>query len=104
MLIEYITEFLIGIIVIAMGIMIYKGNINLIHNYHYSHVAEKDKPAFCKKMGLLAAFVGLGVLIMPLLNYFIKIPIGYWVGLIVIIISVIMTLLTIKKYNGSIFG
>ena len=104
MLIEYITEILIGILVIAMGIMIYKGNINLIHNYHYSHVAEKDKPVFCKKMGLWSVFVGMGVFAMPLLNYFVKIPIGYWVGLIVIIISIIMVLLTIKKYNGSIFG
>ena len=104
MMIEYIIEIIIGIIIIVVGIMIYKGNINLIHNYHYLHVAEKDKPVFCRKMGLRTALVGLGVLIMPILNYFVKVPLGYWVGFIVIIISIIITLMTIKKYNGSIFG
>ena len=53
---------LIGIVLIALGLQMRKGNLDSLHAYHTQRVKEEDKQAFGKHMGLGIIVTGLCVI------------------------------------------
>lgn len=54
----------IGILFNVMGWLIWKKQkIGLLHDYHYNHVQQKDKKAFCALNGIAMLLMGTGLLV-----------------------------------------
>ena len=101
---EICVEVILGILAIFLAYEIgLRGRTDLIHIYHYSEVKPALKKDYTRKMGLGCLIVGIGVLLMPVLNQLSRTEAGYYVGLIAIISGVVLMLHTVKKYNGKLF-
>ena len=106
-----ITNIIVGIICIVIGIINAKGNISALHSYHTKNIKEEDIKPFGKLMGLGMIIVGSFLIIsgvflaitektgntlcMTLSTVFMVI--GFVIGLPI-------CLYAIKKYNKSFFG
>ena len=99
-----------GIILLAVAllfgvfaVLIYRGNTQLIHDYHQTRVADKTAyaKAFGKAMGVLAGALALGGVLSFLGE---KLA---WIAMTVLILGLILGFIAIarvqKKYNGGIF-
>ena len=106
---------LVGIIIIVVGIGLLTisifmmfGKVNLLHSYHRVNVKDEDKKMFGITTGLSLSIGALGILASGILDLIylenlnmlaftltMFIPLG---------ISIILILIFIKKYNGSIMG
>ena len=70
MLGELIILIIIGLIFIYLGWRIWKKEqIELIHSYHYTKVAEKDKKQYTEKMGKSCIVIGIGMILTGLIDY-----------------------------------
>ncbi len=61
-MIAFVPIILVGVLCIAFGIAIRKGNLNLIHEHHRNRVSEEDQLPFAKAVGV--AVIALGCAIM----------------------------------------
>ena len=106
---------IVGIIIIVSGlalliisILMMFGKVNLLHSYHRVNDKEEDKKMFGITTGLSLSIGALGILASGILDLIyldnlsilaftltMFIPLG---------ISIILVLIFIKKYNGSIMG
>ena len=101
---EIIIETLLGILLIVFAYLIgCKGQIQLLHSYHYQNVSEEDKKPYTQKMGIGNAILGIGILTMPYLNL-IYMPLGYYTVIPFIIVGIVWMIVYTIKYNGSLFG
>lgn len=99
--------FAVALLFLIIGVLIYKGNTKLIHDYHQSRVKESEKNNYCKDfsigMFLISAFLSVGGTI-GLLGDSKQIAL---ISIAVIFIGIIISFLVIykvqKKYNGGIF-
>lgn len=102
---ELLVEGILGLFILYLSYEIgWKGNIRLIHSYHYTHVSQEDIEPFTRKMGIGGALTGGGLLVMPLLDLTLGHEIGYWAGLAGISAGMALMLWTTIRYNGSLFG
>lgn len=102
---EFWVELLLGAFLLFTSFQIgWKENLHLIHSYHYRNVAPEDLSQFARKLGLAGLIVGVGIMLMPIMNRLADFELGYYLGLAAIVIGIILMLYTIIKYNGSIFG
>ena len=81
-----------------------KGNITLLHGYHYTQLDPKDKKIFTKKIGIGTLLVGIGIVIMPIINLIAHSELGYYIGLALIVIGVLYIIFIIVKYNGKLIS
>ena len=105
MLLYSIIMFAVAILFIVISLSIYKGNTNLIHDYHQTKV--KDKEAYGKAFGKALAIVGLAPLFSGLLGLF-----GNSKPLALISVAAFVIFFCVgfaciyavqKKYNGGMF-
>lgn len=105
MLLYSIIMFAVAILFMVISLSIYKGNTNLIHDYHQTKV--KDKEAYGKAFGKALAVTGLAPLFSGLLGLF-----GDSKPLALISVSAFAIFFCVgfacicvvqKKYNGSMF-
>ena len=89
------TAIIIGIVLIAIGIMNMKGNISSLHKYHRNRVSEEDRLPFGRMVGLGTIIVGISLIASGFLGETILI-VGLVIGLIPIVLAM-------YKYNGGIF-
>ena len=91
---------ILGIVFIWLGLNIWiKQRINFIIRYHMDKVDEKNKPAFCRLMGIGLLVIGTGVVVSGicimitggLLSF---IPMGCG-----IVLGTVITFSTIIRYN-----
>lgn len=102
---ECMFEILVGIFLIYIGYQIgWRGNIRLLHSYHYLNVSEQDVKPFTQKVGIGTIVIGAGILVMPLINWLIGSEIGYYIGAASMAIGVILMICTIIKYNGALIS
>ena len=98
-MILFLTAALFGIV----AAQIYKGNINLIHDYHQTRVTDKTGygKAFGKAMGLIAAAMALSGVI----ALFGEAVMGFAVVVLMIGLAagIAMIVRVQKKYNGGMF-
>ena len=60
-----------GIILLAVGILFIwigwaiwkKLKISLLHSYHYNKVSKKNKPEFCRQVGIGMIIIGTGMVL-----------------------------------------
>ena len=102
---------LVGLICLVIGIQNIKGNVSMLHSYHINNIKEEDKPAFGRAVGLgmvimAIALIVYGALFIPaeLTENGIYATGGGAILAVGLGGGIVLTLLAIKKYNGSIFG
>ena len=108
MMIFGISVIIAGTIFLVIAILLCCGLIGILHDYHTTNVKEEDR----KKMGLsigLSMLIGtLGMISSGIVSIvtnnesIIVLPISLLI--IPLIIAIVLSLLFVKKYNGSIFG
>lgn len=106
---ENITEFIImlvvGLLLCASGFSISKGNISLMHSYHYRRVTDKE--GYCKAVGKTTMLMGVPVALSSFTALFPSIPLIGSLGTVVILVSLFVGCVFIfkyqYKYNGGLF-
>lgn len=102
---EVIAELLIGAFLIFISYQIgCKGNIQLVHSYHYTNLSKENKQQFTKWLGIGNFLVGLGVFCIPIINWILGHDIGDYFGLAAMIAGVAIMVWTIIKYNGALIS
>ena len=67
---EFITQIVIGLVLIIIGIFNMKGNISLLHSYHRKRVKEEDIKPFGKKVGTGSIIIGITIILAGLFTIF----------------------------------
>lgn len=103
-----VIAIIVGAGILTLSIFIILGKINLLHSYHRENVKEEDKKIFALLTGISISIGGIGILVSGILDiiYLDKLPLLTYnlVTFIPLGISIILVLIFIKKYNGSIMG
>lgn len=96
---------------LAMSVMFFisamkigKGNIGLIHDYHWRNVKEEDKMKYCKELSKGMYVISFGILLSGIFSYIgnnIGVPVCLFGG---IGIGFGIFHMAQKKYNGSWFS
>ena len=98
----------VGITLSILSIFICFGKINLLHDYHRNNIKEEDIKSFSISTGLSLLIGGVGLTTTGVLALILKDSISVIVydALLFgsILISFILALIFIKKYNGKIMG
>ena len=105
---EYIIFFFVmegcSVLFFYLGFLIWKKErINLIHDYHYTKVKEKDKKAYTSIMGKAMIIMGIGMIlsgIMCMVIYSAKCGIVFGISFI---LGLGMMIYAQIKYNHGIF-
>lgn len=107
---EFIITFIVGVVLIVIGISNMRGNISSLHSYHRQRVSEEDRIPFGKQVGLGNIIIGVGVIIFSILSaitLYNKNNAYISVGTVVLIASIIVGLVfsfkAMIKYNKGIF-
>lgn len=99
---EFLIQIIIGLIIIVIGIISTKGNINLLHSYHQKHVKKEDIIPFGKTIGFGTIIIGITIVIAALITFLLNksaniiVTVGFIIGLIIIFYSLF-------KYNKGVF-
>ena len=107
MIVYSIMLFLIAILIFAMGVLVYRGNTRLIHDYHQTKIKESEQQeygrAFAK--GMFSACVTF--LISGIIALFGKRGSVTAISCLVLaaglIVSLVILIKVQKKYNGGLF-
>ena len=100
---ELIFLILLGLIFIFIGLRIWKKEqITLIHDYHYTRVAEKDKKSYTEEMGKACIIMGIGMIMLGIIDFISKAAYGWICFVIFFIWGLIMMFMAQKKYNGGV--
>ena len=62
-MIEIILAYLIGLAIIFLGVLAFKGNVKYLHSYHVKRVSEENKKPFCLLVGIGHTIIGLFIII-----------------------------------------
>ena len=108
---EKILTFLaIGVILLVIGIMNFKGNISTLHRYHRKRVKEEDVPAFGKLIGTGTIICAVSLMVCGVLEFIgdtLVMSSISLVGTVVMISGLVIGLAIILfatiKYNKGIF-
>ena len=107
---SYIFSFLVGILLIAIGISNMRGNISSIHSYHRQNVSEEDRIPFGKQVGLGMIIIGISIIIFSVLSVvgvYVENNVFAITGTAILIVGIVVGLvLSFKamiKYNKGIF-
>ena len=105
-----LTLFFLGVVLLVMGVLNYKGDLRSLHRYHRSRVAEADIPAFGKAVGLGSILCASGCLffalfeLLAMLTTCATLTLVGTCGLVVgMAIGIIVSLYAIIKYNKGLF-
>ncbi len=108
MLIFGIIIIIVGIFLLAFSLAFFLGFTGLLHDYHYNNVKKEDKRKFTTLMGVAFLPGGVGQIVVGVLAIVMKdnapnkILISIQIG--ALLLTAILSLIIIKKYNGKIFG
>ena len=107
---ENIATIIVGIVCIIIGITNRKGNISTLHSYHRNRVSEEDRLPFGKMVGLGMMIVGVGLILMGVLNFIaatLQNDIFTFIGMGAMILGLVVGLgisfYAMIKYNKGIF-
>ena len=107
---EFIVPFIVGVVLIALGISNMRGNISSLHSYHRHRVSEEDRIPFGKQVGLGLVIIGVGIMVFSVLSSVtlytendIFILIGTAILIIGIILGLVISFRAMIKYNKGVF-
>ncbi len=102
MLVYSIIMFLVSALFTVLGIAIYKGKTDLIHDYHQTKVT--DKSAYGKAFGKAMLLIATVMLLSGIIGLFEKLPILAVAILIIGFVLCIGCIVAVqKKYNKGVF-
>lgn len=109
-MVEFILTFIVGVVLIVLGISNMRGNISSLHSYHRHRVSEEDRIPFGKQVGLGNVIIGVGIIIFSILSAItlytendFYILVGTVVLIVGIIIGLVLSFKAMIKYNKGIF-
>ena len=106
----YTTLFIVGLILIFLGVMNMRGNIASIHWYHRQRVTEENKKPFGKLVGGGTLIVGVSLIVFGIFNFLFEktqvlllLPIGFVLLGFGILLGLGLSFYGMIKYNKGIF-
>ncbi len=107
-MISLIVSFLVGVLLVVIGITNIRGNISTLHSYHRRRVSKEDIKPFGKMIGIGTIICGCAIMIFSIFNVIAKrVQIFSLVGTIILIIGLIVGSIicfwAMIKYNKGIF-
>ena len=101
---------ILGVILIALGIMNMKGNISSLHWYHRQRVTEEDRKPFGKLVGLGTLIIGIALVISGILFWISEVTatelwliVGCVITVVGIVVGLVLSFYAMIKYNKGIF-
>ncbi len=95
----------VGIVLLIVGILIRKGNVSLLHSYHYKNVTDIE--AYSKEMGNAVMLMCIPVFLNGFITLFSHIKIVSVIGAVLFLAGMIICVIHIfnvqTKHNGSLF-
>lgn len=98
-----ILMILLGFCFIVIGILNYKGNINLIHWYNRKRITKETRKPYGKIMGIGTIIIGIGLLITGILTLVLKTNNYDFIAQLSLIIGLILIMYGQFKYNKGLF-
>ncbi len=103
---SFAVSSLVSLLLLICGFAIYKGNIGLLHSYHYKNVV--DKAGYTRAMGKILMVMPIFIVVGQAINLFSDVHptieyIGSAVTLIGVTVCIILLFKIQIKYNGGIF-
>ena len=96
-----IILFLTSLLFIILGVIIYKGHIELIHSYHQENVT--DKIGYGKAMGKALIIFSFPMLISAVTALFTESALPVIILIVGMVVGFIPIIKTQNKYNGGMF-
>ena len=96
-----IILFLTSLMFIILGIIIYKGHVDLIHSYHQENVT--DKVGYGKAMGKALIIFSLPLIISGVLALLIENSIPVIILIVGMVVGFIPIVKAQQKFNGGMF-
>ena len=104
-LISAIISAVVGIVLLIVGFLIRKGNVSILHSYHYKNVTDID--AYSKEMGSAVMFMSIPACINGFMTLFAHIKIVSVISAVLLFTGMIICVIHIfkvqTKHNGSLF-
>jgi len=94
-----------GIALLIAGIVIKRGNLSVLHSYHYENVTDSE--GYARAMGLTLALMSLPVFVHSFLSLFYQVKAVSVAGITVLLMGLIVGAICIfrvqAEYNGDLF-
>ena len=104
-IISAVVSTVVGIVLLIVGFLIRKGNVSILHSYHYKNVTDID--AYSKEMGSAIMFMSIPACINGFMTLFAHIKIVSVISAVLLFIGMIICVIHIFKvqtnHNGSLF-
>lgn len=104
-IISAVVSTVVGIVLLIVGFLIRKGNVSILHSYHYKNVTDID--AYSKEMGSAIMFMSIPAFINGFMTLFAHIKIVSVISAVLLFTGMIICVIHIfkvqTKYNGSLF-
>lgn len=104
-IISAVISAIVGIVLLIVGILIRKGNVSILHSYHYKNVTNID--AYSKEMGSAVMFMSVPTCINGFITLFAHIKIVSVISAVLLFTGMIICVIHIfkvqVKHNGGIF-
>ena len=104
-IISAVVSTVVGIVLLIVGFLIRKGNVSILHSYHYKNVTDID--AYSKEMGSAVMFMSIRACINGFMTLFAHIKIVSVISAVLLFTGMIICVIHIfkvqTKYNGSLF-
>ena len=109
-MLEYIVTAIVGIICIIIGVFNIKGNVSMIHSYHYHRVSKENLLPFGKLVGIGMIIIGISIIIGSILSAITLLSgenifsiLGMGVIILGLISGISVAFYAMFKYNKGIF-
>ena len=104
-IISAVVSTVVGIVLLIVGFLMRKGNVSILHSYHYKNVTDID--AYSKEMGSAVMFMSIPACINGFITLFAHIKIVSVISAVLLFAGMIICVIHIfkvqTKYNGSLF-
>ena len=104
-IISAVVSTVVGIVLLIVGFLIRKGNVSILHSYHYKNVTDID--SYSKEMGSAVMFMSIPACINGFMTLFAHIKIVSVISSVLLFAGLIICVIHIfkvqTKHNGSLF-
>ena len=104
-IISAVVSTVVGIVLFIVGFLIRKGNVSILHSYHYKNVTDID--AYSKEMGSAVMFMSIPACINGFMTLFAHIKTVSVISAVLLFTGMIICVIHIfkvqTKHNGSLF-
>lgn len=108
MVVYSVLLFAVAAVFLVLGILIYRGNTSIIHDYHQANIQESEKKKYGKAFAKVMFGITLTLLSSGVIALFGERKSVVTASIMVLFSGMIVSLFLLgkvqKKYNGGIFG